>query len=417
MRVSKVKVKDGGKDKMVLVHRKTTGAQLVYSGQAVSDETDNILPEKKQDSFDLSILNKTIIKFDTAKKQKLNIDQYKSVEKIFKRRELPGQIKTEEILPFLNHKFQEPVKYWKDGEQKDFNLTMLIVEAVKTQDKRKLQPYYEWKDQYIQTKSDLLKRSIENNRIDLTENLSKRKKALLAWENDYTASGKIDLSNYHKRYMTDVLCASLLTVKPLTNEYGKINTNAYHRGLKKALQNHQPAIFGTRETPNEANRADDQLSIYHLEVVKYLEHYFPIKTSKRRNKADDISHYLKAQTLKTTIEKQLVNAIRANIIQQGKTNHHALTVDTTSNDLIRIKTNEAFVMNLIGTCAFAANNIRNMVDDEQTSDILLGVRARVPCVTLKDAGYHLAKALETSPTGTGIEVLIFFKTAGAPRRL
>ncbi|MDD5185745.1 MAG: CRISPR-associated endoribonuclease Cas13a, partial [Paludibacter sp.] len=295
MRVTKVKVKDGGKDKMVLIHRKTTGAQLVYSGQAVSNETHKILPEKKRDSFDLSILNKTLIKFETVKKQKLNIDQYKIVEKIFKypKEELPSQIKAEEVLPFLNHKFQEPVKYWKDGKPESFNLTLLIVESVKAQDKRKLQPYYDWKAWYINTKSDLLKKSIENNRIDLTENLSKRKKALLAWENDFTTQGNIDLTHFHKVYMTDVLCKMLQEVKPLTDDKGKINSNAYHRGLKKALQTHQPAIFGTREAPNEANRANEQLSIYHLEVVKYLEHYFPIKTSKRRNTADDIAHYLK----------------------------------------------------------------------------------------------------------------------------
>jgi hypothetical protein len=370
MRVSKVKVKDGGKDKMVLVHRKTTGAQLVYSGQALSNETNNILPEKKRQSFDLSIENKTLKRRDDVDKTKKG--KYDIVRKIIKYGELPQSISEVDILEFLNHKFQEPVKYWKGDKEESFNLTLLIVEAVKAQDKRKLQQYHDWKTWYIQTKSDLLKKSIDNNRIDLTENLSKRKKALLAWETEFTTSGNIDLTHYHKVYMTDVLCKMLQEVKPLTDERGRINSNAYHRGLKKALQNHQPAIFGTREAPNDANRADNQLSIYHLEVVKYLEHYFPIKTSKRRNTADDISHYLKAQTLKTTIEKQLINAIRANIIQQGKTNHHELKADTTSNDLIRIKTNEAFVLNLIGTCAFAANNIRNMVDKEQIKDILGG---------------------------------------------
>jgi len=368
MRVSKVKVKDGGKDKMVLVHRKTTGAQLVYSGQPVSNETCNILPEKKRQSFDLSIENKTLKRRDDVDKTKKG--KYDIVRKIIKYGELPQSINDVDILEFLNHKFQKPVKYWKNGKEESFNLTLLIVEAVKTQDRQKLQPYYDWKTWYIQTKSDLFKKSIENNRIDLTENLSKRKKALLAWETEFTTSGKIDLTHYHKVYMTDVLCTALQKVEPSTDKKGKINTNAYHRGLKKALQTHQPAIFGTRQAPNNVNRADDRLSIYHLEVVKYLEHYFPIKTSKRRNTADDIEHYLKTQTLKTTIEKQLVNAIRANIIQQGKTNHHELKADTTSNDLIRIKTNEAFVLNLTGTCAFAANNIRNMVDNEQTNDIL-----------------------------------------------
>lgn len=372
MKITKVKVKDGGKDKMVLIHRKTTGAQLVYSEQAISNETNNILPQKKLDSFDLSILNKTIIRFETAKKQKLNLDQYKDIEKIFRypKQNLPNKIKAEEILPFLNHKFQETVKYWKNGKQEQFSLTQLIIDAVNAQDRRLLQPYYDWKAAYIQTKSDLLKKSIAHNRIDLTDNMSKRKKALQKWENDFTTTGSIDLSSYHKRYMMDVLCSALQKVKPVVDDRGKINSNAYHRDLKKTLQNHQPAIFGTREEPNETNRNDEQFSIFHLEVVKYLEHYFPIKTSKRRNTADDITHYLKADTLKSTVEKQLINAIRANIIQQGKTNHHALKADTTSNDLIRIKTNEAFVMNLISTCAFAANNIRNIVDNEQTDDIL-----------------------------------------------
>lgn len=372
MRITKVNVKDGGRNKMVLIHRKTTGAQLVYSEQAISNETNNILPQKKLDSFDLSILNKTIIRFETAKKQKLNLDQYKVVENIFRypKQNLPNHIKAEEILPFLNHKFQETVKYWKNGKQEQFSLTQLIVDAVATQDKRKLQPYYDWKAAYIQTKSDLLKKSITHNRIDLTDNMSKRKKALQKWENDFTTTGSIDLSSYHKRYMMDALCSAFQKVKPVVDERGKINSNAYHRDLKKALQNHQPAIFGTRENPNETNRNDEQFAIFHLEVVKYLEHYFPIKTSKRRNTADDIAHYLKADTLKSTVQKQLINAIRANIIQQGKTNHHALKADTTSNDLIRIKTNEAFVMNLISTCAFAANNIRNIVDNEQTGDVL-----------------------------------------------
>lgn len=372
MRITKVNVKDGGRNKMVLIHRKTTGAQLVYSEQAISNETNNILPQKKLDSFDLSILNKTIIRFETAKKQKLNLDQYKDIEKIFRypKQNLPNKIKAEEILPFLNHKFQQTVKFWKDGKEESFNLTQLIMDAVNAQDRRLLQPYYDWKATYIQTKSDLLKKSIAHNRIDLTDNMSKRKKALQKWENDFTTTGSIDLSSYHKRYMLDVLCTALQKVKPVVDERGKMNSNAYHRDLKKTLQNHQPAIFGTRENPNETNRNDEQFSIFHLEVVKYLEHYFPIKTSKRRNTADDIAHYLKADTLKSTVQKQLINAIRANIIQQGKTNHHALKADTTSNDLIRIKTNEAFVMNLISTCAFAANNIRNIVDNEQTGDVL-----------------------------------------------
>ena len=196
MRVSKVKVKDGGKDKMVLVHRKTTGAQLVYSGQAISNETNNILPEKKRQSFDLSIENKTLKRRDDVDKTKK--DKYDIVRKIIKYGELPQSISEVDVLEFLNHKFQEPVKYWKGDKEESFNLTMLILEAVKTQDKQKLQPYNEWKKWYVTTKSDLLKKSIDNNRIDLTENLSKRKKALLAWETEFTTSGNIDLTHYHK---------------------------------------------------------------------------------------------------------------------------------------------------------------------------------------------------------------------------
>ena len=41
---------------------------------------------------------------------------------------------------------------------------------------------------------------------------------------------------------------------------------------------------------------------------------------------------------------------------------------TTGIDLSNIKRQEAFVMNLIDACAFAANNIRNIVDREGIND-------------------------------------------------
>jgi hypothetical protein len=372
MRVSKVKVTVNNKDTMVLMHRSAEKGALIYDTIDKKDRTEEIIPQKKQKSFELSIQNKTLLRYEAIKKQKLDRSKYKVVEDIFKYRKLPAKITLEDILPFLNHKFHLPVKYQKEGQWVQFELSTCILQAVEHQNLDELHPYYDWSKWYINDKSGKLKKSITNNHIQIGDGESKRQKALLMWETDFTDKGELDLETYHEKFIIDTLAASLRSVEKgeLRDNGTPKETNSYHRNLKKVLQNHQALIFGRRETPNQENRDNKQLAIYNLEVVKYLEHYFPIKSNVRKNSAADIVYYLKSETIKSTVTHQLENAMRANLLRKGKYQHHDLKADATSENLTNLKRDEAFVMNLITTSAFAANNIRNIIDPEQIKDIV-----------------------------------------------
>ena len=372
MRVSKVNVTVNGKDTMVRMHRSSEQGALVYADMDNVDRTSEIIPEKKRQSFNLSTLNKTLIRYESVDKK--DTAKFKTVEAIFKKRALPDNIRVEDIIPFLNHKFQQPVKYRKGDQMVAFSLPDCILRAVKHHNPRELQPYYDWREWYITDKSEKLKKSIANNRISIptTDEQSKRQKALLLWEASFIDKGHLDLDEYHQNFKTDELAAALCSVGmgELREDGTPKVVNEYHRNLKKALQTHQSLLFGKRETPNATNRNNIQLAIYNLEIVKYLEHYFPIKKSGHKNRAADIAYYLQADTIKRTVTHQLENAVRANLLRKGKFLHHDLQTDTTSENLSNLKRDEAFTMNLITTSAFAANNIRNIINPQQTQDIL-----------------------------------------------
>jgi hypothetical protein len=368
MRISKVKV---DKNRMVLMHRNVSEGALVYEGNTLN-KTLEILPAKKLDNFNLSILNRTIIKEDYCKKLKLNESRFREIKEIFQDGKLPGRITKDGITPYLNHRFQVKMKFVDDGATINFNLTDLIFKAVQNQNINELEPYEKWKSWYIKTKSAFLKKSILSNRIDFDQNLSKRKRCLQTWASTYSVTGSLDLSCYHETYKIEELSNAFLHVDrgELSKNGVPKNMNTYHRELKKALQSHQQIVFGTRETPNTKNREDDKLAIYHLEVVKYLEHYFSVKTTQRRNSKDDIDYYLNENTIKNTIRRQLQNAITNYSLQQGKAQLHGFDSKTDSTTLTDIKRNEGFVLNMIDACAFAANNIRNIIDTKQLNDIL-----------------------------------------------
>jgi hypothetical protein len=170
MRVSKVKVKANNNDrdeKMVIMNRTAQGAALVFNDDAQKEpRTDEILPDKKRDSFKLSITNKTLIKRDrlknirdrTEREQKQK--EYDTLKNILDRNSLPAGITEEEIKPFLNHKFQSEIHYYAGEEKRSFDLTKLILNAVKNRNADALKPYRDWEEWHIITKSEFLKKSV-----------------------------------------------------------------------------------------------------------------------------------------------------------------------------------------------------------------------------------------------------------------
>ena len=399
MKVSKVKVKVGGgrnSERMVFMRRTSKIGSLVYEDEQrngkpeTDDKTTSILPDKKRESFILSIVNKTIPKKEIVKKNlgKGFVNEYYNAiagiidsfleKKIVDRKHyiIVNKLTEEEIKQYLNHRFQEAnYKYVRDKEEVNFNLSKLLKESAKSNSTAPLQPYKEWAEWHIETKSVRLIRSIQNNRLVIdtqeeTENISPRKRALLKWENEFLLSHKLDLEDIEKTYLIDDLIHALHEVTYTISDKGFINGNEYHRFLKKALQSHQQNIFGSRETPNKVNRENAELYSYNMEVVKYLEHYFPIKKTNRRNTPDTKDYYLNG--IKDRVRKQLENAVRNNLVRQGKYTLHTLTTDTANSDnLSKIKADEGFALTMLNQCAFAANNVRNIIDPTQVEDILL----------------------------------------------
>lgn len=382
MRVSKVSVEDDNrKQVMVLMQRSSEKGSLVFEGQNNVDKTNAILPKKKTQSFNLSIENKTLKKRDSFKNkdwkvQKEMIRKHNIVRDILTKTVKPNSILDQDILPFLNHKFAQDIKYYPTKEVQAavcFNLCKLIKAVVDTQSFDALKPYYDWKEWYIKTKSDSLKISIVNNKINPNGEDNNRQKALNQWAVEYVRDGKIDLKNEEDNFNISSLVESLITTyeTKLKDVDFKKKTNEFHRALKSTLQSHQKEIFGSKDAPNTANRENEKLHTYQIEVVKYMEHYFPVKASKRRNTENDIKYYLSEETIKKTVKNQIINSVRARLLQQGKAQHHNYAdKNIDSTQLSDIKRNEAFVLNLIDACAFAANNIRNIVDNEQENDII-----------------------------------------------
>jgi hypothetical protein len=401
MRVSKVKVKVGGgrnSERMVFMRRTSKIGSLVYEDEQrngkpeTDDKTKSILRDKKRDSFVLSIVNKTICKKEIASKKIGEIYReayYNAIADILKavlnnsavnekHCNIVNKLTEEQIKQYLNHRFQESDKdYTPDKRRVPLDLHKLLKQIDSNSNTPPLQPYKEWAEWHIQTKSDRLIKSIQNNRLVIdtqeeTENISPRKRALLKWENEFLLSHKLDLQDIEKTYLIDDLIHALHKVTYTINDKGFVNGNEYHHFLKKALQSHQQNIFGSRETPNMVNRKNAELYSYNMEVVKYLEHYFPVKKSNRRNTPEAKDYYLNGINIKERVRKQLENAVRNNLVRQGKYTLHTLTPDTVSSDnLSKIKADEGFALTMLNQCAFAANNVRNIIDPTQVGDILL----------------------------------------------
>ena len=249
--------------------------------------------------------------------------------------------------------------------------------------------YTEWVKCYIRAKKDFTKRSIVNNRlvVNYTDDasLSKRKIVLREWADVLRQNKEIDLQEYEKMLFG---VENPFYIDPNSNvdylvearEDKKVKelfiSFKFNFAVKRALQVRQKELFGKGEGNSElreCNRNDNKLSVYFTEAVKYFEHYFPIKNKngKKVLTMDDAKYYLEEKTIKETIANQIENAVRLQLLQQGKSQFHKYNDDTNSSTLAKNKRDEFFVLNLVEACAFASNNIRNIVDENQKSDILV----------------------------------------------
>ncbi|MDR1005633.1 MAG: hypothetical protein LBL74_02050 [Bacteroidales bacterium] len=184
MRITKVKVKIGNKKEMVLIDRNKDNGLLYYEKDK-TNKTDKILPEKKQDSFNDSVLNITI-------SRKGNQDIKNFIRNIIKRKEtdFPSDIK--DIDKILTKKFLKDITFKTDeGKEVSFNLK----KALEKRDSEELNKYKQWVDWYIKRRSDMLKKSISNNKINST---SKRHEVLQYYSANISRYSSLSLSCRYK---------------------------------------------------------------------------------------------------------------------------------------------------------------------------------------------------------------------------
>lgn len=409
MRISKVSVKDNnGKNVMVQMYRTNEEGALVFEGKT-DDKTGEILPDLKIDSFHLSLLNKVIVKKLKKGATQTEIDLHRNLTKVMRSliykdniwssdlKAIDKETTKEAIEKCISSKFKSKIKYQLNGREDFFILSELLLEDIKDERFNKLKQFREWQKIFIEDKSQHLITSIDKNKIAPNNESNNRQKALQEWADEYVIKGDnidfeqkefgindlaLKLKNRYEKYeetsaITDSIQKKekqsnkdlLLLNYDIKGKYDKI-LSEFHRALKITLQAHQKEIFGSKDAPNTENRNNAQLHTYQMEVVKYLERYFPVKASKRTKTEADILYYLNKDTIKTTVKNQILNSVRARLLQQGKAIHHNYDETINSTRLSDIKRNEAFVLNLIDACAFAANNIRNIVFKDLSDDIL-----------------------------------------------
>ncbi|MBP1646016.1 MAG: hypothetical protein H6Q16_1591 [Bacteroidetes bacterium] len=356
MRVSKVKV---GKE-MVLMHRTDKEGALVLE-ESKKNITDKIKCNKK-DSFHLSILNQTLVKKNRNKDLETII--YSVIKGGQLKLESDKQLSEIEIKNSLTNKFKEQFYYNnKEGSKMEFNLAALILKFYSTRDIKELQPYKDWVDWYIDFKSERLEKSIIVNKINFQ---TKRKETLKDFEQELIKTGKINISDIASLYGIEQLIKTFEGIMALY--FMQVKKRDFHLNykLKSALQIHQSKLFSI-----QSNRDNLKLGLFNIEVTKYFQHYFPIKVEDKRKTDDDVKYYLQEKVLINTISNQIENAVRSTLITKGKFKAHNIELDSINSEILtEIKIKDAFVLNLIDACAFAANNIRNIVDNGQVKDIL-----------------------------------------------
>lgn len=101
-----------------------------------------------------------------------------------------------------------------------------------------------------------------------------------------------------------------------------------------------------------------------------MERNFPLKASKRELTLEQIPDFLDGKKIKRTIKNQLINAIRRNLIGDGRSQFFEYNSDTTSTELKNTKIGENFSLKFLDACAFAANNICNLIEYKGDKDII-----------------------------------------------
>lgn len=360
MRITKVEINR----KKVLMSRDKYGGRLVY-GSEKQDNTEQIMHRKKS-SFYTSVVNKTIRHPEQMKKLFHGLLQKNKQEKI-----KVSNVTKLNITNSFNHRFKKSLYYFQENTpvkseeyRIEINLSQLLEESLQKQQgtficwesfSKDMEVYINWAENYISSRTKLIKKSIRNNSIQSTK--SRSGKLMAKYMNEFLIKDQpFNIQLLSEKYQLKKLTTALKT----TLKSAKKNDKEINYKLKSTLQDHERQIIGKLKEDSELNQ-------FNIEIRKHLETYFPIK--KTQSKAQDISN-LEVEFIQNRIEHRLKNKIVQRILQEGKLASYEIESTVDSDILQKIKMGEAFALKFINACLFASNNLRNMVDPVCEKDIL-----------------------------------------------
>lgn len=398
MKITKVKLNN----QVVLMQRDSQEGYLLH-GQKEKKQQESIkeLLAEKQKNFAMSLIGKTLVKDNAFKipkdatKQEKGENQQKRDNLLLLKQFFEYTIGLTHKAPkdltplkkltkaqlqeYLAHKFAEGKPLLYAQKTKSLNLLDELYTALQ-HNKDKIEAYKLWADWFIGNKQHFLAKSIINNTIKTTSTpLSKRQQTLNKLAEQMVNHRQINLDELYNKFapVLKQWQINLATTEKYTlQEIENLTTNdkkevdypkdffEFKRTLKQALKTQQTMLYKAGEFNNPL------LEQYSLELTKYLERYFPLKKSGRRLTLKDIHYYLDEKTIQQTLAQQFENATKQYLLQQGKYISYALGEQITSQDLQQIKIQEAFALQFINSCGFAASNLRNVIDPSAKGDIL-----------------------------------------------
>ncbi|WP_392553431.1 type VI-A CRISPR-associated RNA-guided ribonuclease Cas13a [Orbus wheelerorum] len=400
MKITKVKLDN----QIVLMQRNSNEGYLIHGSQEKKQRQISTLLVKKQKNFMMSLIGKTLVKNDvfkcsgTTPQEKASCKQKQQnlikLKQLFEYTLNPTPKKTndldltalkslskEQLKEYLAHKFINDESLLYNKQSKSFNLLDDLYSTLQ-QNKNHIESYKKWADWFIENKQLFLTKSIINNKIKASRSIDEKSKRQQVLDKlaEQMVNSQMSFDGLFEEF-TPVIsqwrgCFSdttKYTQQDVDNKALKAKDKVvgypkdffeFKRSLKKMLKDQQTKQYQAGKFENEL------LQQYSLELTKYLERYFPLKKSARRLTVADIEYYLNEQTVKTTIEKQLKNATMQYLLQQGKYLSYQLGEQITSQDLQRIKIQEAFTLQFTNACGFAASNLRNIIDSSVKNDLL-----------------------------------------------
>lgn len=402
MKITKVKLNN----KTIVMQRDNNEGYLLQGKQAIKQQQITALIVQKRANFEASIIGKTLVR-ETTFKNKKNDDEktkqhnkqkkanLKILKQLFEHTLNPDKVNApdnlyllkklskKDLTEYLAHKFSEDKPLLYNQKKQSLNLLNDLYTCLQ-QDKKQITSYKDWANWFIGNKQYFLSKSIINNTIKTsnTATPSKRLQVLDKLAAQMVNNYRLDVAPLYSELAPVIkqwrICLDTtekytqqdidnLTLKDKYKSVGyPKDFFEFKRALKKVLTVHQTKLY------KDGKFANLLLEQYSLELTKYLARYFPLKKSARQLTLEDINYYLTAETIQQTIAQQLQNAAMQHLLQQGKLISYQLDQKPliTSQDLQQIKIEEAFAMQFISACAFAASNLRNVIDPSVKDDIL-----------------------------------------------